>query len=605
MGDRKMKRKLLSLFLMLALVFSMTACSMPNLGGTAVCQHRDTNDDNTCDKCNTYYTDGKDIPEDPICQHRDKDDDSLCDKCDEPYTDGKDIPDAPVCQHRDADDNGVCDKCYNDYEDGKDIPDAPICQHRDADDDSVCDKCEGNYEDGKDIPDCQHRDENDDAKCDKCAEAYEDGIDIPHVHSGGAWTQYGNDESLTCDEQLLYRICDDCGEIEWKNGGYDNHSFQLVTYKPTCQAQGYDEKTCTVCGFVDKVNYTPVADHDYKTEYITDASFHWLECKNCDATKGYAEHTVDDSGFCTTCNAPLAPTEGIIYDVSADGTYAEVIAYNGTATKILIADTYNGLPVRNIYQEAFYNIDSITSVVIPDSVTTIGSYAFAYCTSLTSVVIGDSVTTIGDHAFYDCDRLTSVVIPDSVTSISKWAFGDCNSLTSVVIPDSVTSIGGAAFGYCRSLASVTILGAPEVSSSAFSYCNSALYAYGRYIGDAENPYAILIELTNKNLSTYTIHEDTKVIASDAFSECERLTSITIPDSVKAISYGAFEDCDSLTSVVIPDSVTSIGKDAFYSCNSLTSIKYRGTQAQWNAISKGSGWSSNTGSYTITYNYTGE
>ncbi|MBQ4562152.1 MAG: leucine-rich repeat domain-containing protein, partial [Clostridia bacterium] len=101
-------------------------------------------------------------------------------------------------------------------------------------------------------------------------------------------------------------------------------------------------------------------------------------------------------------------------------------------------------------------ISYIKSVVISDSVTSIGNRAFSDCTSLTSVTIGNSVTSIGDIVFADCTSLTSVTIPDSVTSIGSSAFSSCTSLTSVTIPDSVTSIDDSAFYNCTSLTSVTI-----------------------------------------------------------------------------------------------------------------------------------------------------
>ncbi|MBP3590950.1 MAG: leucine-rich repeat domain-containing protein, partial [Clostridia bacterium] len=204
---------------------------------------------------------------------------------------------------------------------------------------------------------------------------------------------------------------------------------------------------------VEKSNYTEVIDHSYATTYSYSASFHWFKCKNCDAKNGFTEHT-DNAGFCTICEAPLAPTEGIVYDLSADGTYAEVIDYIGTAKKILIADTYQGVPVKTIYQEAFKNT-AITEVIIPNSVTSIGNSAFYDCSSLTSVTIGDSVTSIGNSAFRDCSGLTSVTIGDSVTLIGNSAFSGCDSLTSVTIGDSVISIGNSAFSGCDSLTSVT------------------------------------------------------------------------------------------------------------------------------------------------------
>ena len=110
--------------------------------------------------------------------------------------------------------------------------------------------------------------------------------------------------------------------------------------------------------------------------------------------------------------------------------------------------------VTTIGDWAFWYCTSLTSVNIPDSVTTIGTHAFDCCTSMTSVTIGDSVTTIGDAAFQECTSLTSVNIPESVTTIGDGAFAGCYILTSVNIPDSVTTIGEKAFAWCDSLTSV-------------------------------------------------------------------------------------------------------------------------------------------------------
>ena len=204
-------------------------------------------------------------------------------------------------------------------------------------------------------------------------------------------------------------------------------------------------------------------------------------------------------------------------------------------------------------------------VVIPDSVTSIGDFAFSGCESLTSVTIPDSVTSIGFRAFSGCESLTSVTIPDSVTSIGAEAFRKCKNLTSIEIPDNVTNIGSLAFEKCWGLSNQDGLvivrnvlydykkdnkmtnivipnGVTSIGNSAFDGCDS--------------------------LMSVTIPNSVTNIEGNAFIGCKSLTSVTIPDSVTSIEYSAFSCCDSLTSVTIPDSVTNIGEEAFSECENL-------------------------------------
>ena len=381
-----------------------------------------------------------------------------------------------------------------------------------------------------------------------------------HVHSFGEWTVFTADD-VPCENRLFFHTCTECGTIEWKQGAYADHDFTTVTTDPTCQAQGFDTKTCEICGKVEVENYTPIADHAWATEYSFDNSYHWIDCETCDEFKDKQEHSVQASGECSVCGELVGATEGIVYDVS--NGEAQVVMYEGTATRVRIADTYQGAPVTKIANEAFKN-SAITSIVIPDGVTAIGSSAFLDCSSLTSIEIPDSVTSIGNSAFHNCSSLTSVFIGEGVTSIGVQAFYNCDSLTSIEIPDGVTAIGGSAFASCDNL--------------KFNE-----YGNAKYLASKTNDYFALIELKNKNFSSYTIYNDTKLIANDAFAWCDSLTSIVIPDSVTFIGDWAFGYCESLTSIVIPDSVTSIGSSAFANSDNLRNVYYIGTAQDWDKI----------------------
>ena len=179
---------------------------------------------------------------------------------------------------------------------------------------------------------------------------------------------------------------------------------------------------------------------------------------------------------------------------------------------------------RIICDNAFTWCRSLSDIVIPDSVTSIGFGAFFNCSSLSNIVIPDSVTSIGGAAFFTCGSLSSIVIPDSVTSIGHNVFQGCSSLSEIVIPDSVTSIGNSAFSGCSSLSKIVI---PTSVTS---------------IGDW------------------------------TFSGCSSLSEVVIPSSVTSIGGFAFKDCGSLSTIVIPSSVTSIGDWTFNGCNFPDNLK---------------------------------
>ena len=269
-----------------------------------------------------------------------------------------------------------------------------------------------------------------------------------------------------------------------------------------------------------------------------------------------------------------------------------------------------------IIPSSVFRCDRLTSVTIGNSVTNIGDGAFYGCSNLSNIyyvgdvagwcgisgldslmsssrtlyisdkkvegflIIPDSVTSIGNYAFYGCSGLTSVTIGGSVMSIGDWAFYNCSSLTSITIPDSVTSIGSSAFAGCSGLTSITVAKGntkyhssgncliETASKTLISGCNtSVIPSDGSVTSIGGSAFQGC-----KDLTSITIPDSVTSIGSSAFAGCSGLTSITIPDSVTSIGdYYTFYGCSSLTSITIPDSVTSIGMRAFYGCTGLTSV----------------------------------
>ena len=233
-------------------------------------------------------------------------------------------------------------------------------------------------------------------------------------------------------------------------------------------------------------------------------------------------------------------------------------------TSIIISDS-----ATSIGTFAFYNCSSLTNITIPNSVTSIGGAAFEGCSSITSITISDSVTSIGSAAFEGCSNLTSITIPNSITSIGGSTFQNCYSLTNITIPNSVTSIGGGAFYGCSSLTSITIPDSvTSIGSSTFYGCNSLTSIN---IPDGITKIDLETFYGCSNLTSITIPDSVTKISQRAFLNCTNLTSITIPDSVSSIERNVFYGCSSLTSITIPDSIINIESWAFGNCTALTSI----------------------------------
>ena len=305
------------------------------------------------------------------------------------------------------------------------------------------------------------------------------------------------------------------------------------------------------------------------------------------------------------------------YKVGSDGTVTITGCDDSAQGAITIPSQIDGKPVTSIGSCAFHGCSSLTSITIPNSVTSIG-IAFDWCKKLTQInvdtantvyssvngvlfskdktelirypegkadtsyAIPNGVTSIGYWAFCDCYSLTSITIPDSVTSIGTMAFEDCSSLTSITIPGSVTSIDDNAFYVCRKLNQINV----DTANTAYSSVNGVLF-------NKEKTKLIRYPIGKADTS-YSIPDGVTSIGDYAFSWCSSLTSITIPDGVTIIDRNAFQYCRSLTSITIPDSVTYISAEAFDGCDSLKAAYYLGFSEQWAEVSIE--W----GNYRLTY-----
>ena len=295
------------------------------------------------------------------------------------------------------------------------------------------------------------------------------------------------------------------------------------------------------------------------------------------------------------------------FTYTSDGNGGIVITgfTNLDVIAITIPSMIDGLPVTSIGAEAFESND-LTSVTIPNGVTSIGAQAFLGCVELSSVTIPASVVSIGEGAFAGCTSLTSLMvdgsnpyytmvggvlfnknqtkliqylgglsegsynIPSSVTSIASYAFYVCPYLTNVAIPAGVTSIPDYAFCGCTYLTSVTIP-ATVTGIGDYAFDSSGLTSVTLPNGVTSiGGYAFYY----CRLTSVTIPNSVISIGDYAFS-LNYLTSLTIPNSVSIIGNYAFEGCGSLTSITIPASVTSIGDYAFANIYDLTTSTFLG------------------------------
>ncbi len=355
-------------------------------------------------------------------------------------------------------------------------------------------------------------------------------------------------EGLTPGEKVTEHACEG---VRW-----------VLIKDAACGEDGEQQLLCS-CGAV------------MMTEALTKLSHSQAVTPAVGATSAKAGLT--SGKHCPNCGEVLVPQKSTTMGLDlVFTTYKrEEFSLNGmgdaTDKELVIPGFYNDCPVTMIKAEAFDGCSTLTSITIPETVTSIGENAFRGCTGLIQTENG--VSYVGGWVVACDPCLTNVTLRNGTVGIADKAFVGCNVLESIVLPASMRSIGAFAFSGCSNLSSVTLSsGLERIGNSAFAEC--------RLLRSIELPSSL------------------RSIGTDAFSYCRSLKSIEIPEGITELGENVFYYCYNLQSITIPHSVTQIREWALYNCTNLLTITYAGTRDEWEALDKAAHWNDLTGSYHV-------
>ena len=401
----------------------------------------------------------------------------------------------------------------------------------------------------------------------ECGDTYNDSEVDALGHKFGEWLVVK--EATEEEKGSKERSCSVCGEKETEEiPTLDHvHNYTEKVVAPTCTENGLGSVACTICGYsyptkLTALGHTNVVIPAVLPTTTTPGHTRIETCSICD-------EVILEGTVIPILNETSYTTKSGDYLISVLDQSTDTLTVYGTGT-IEYGHELDLFYYEPRNQKVHFNVDTL---IITDGITGIGNDAFAYHPFI-SVVIADSVKTIGAKAFYGCELLNSVEMGDGVTSIGDSAFEDCWCLTEVELGKNVKTIGKDAFSNCESLETFDL----DDSNPHYSVDENGIL----YNGDK----TVLIFCPQSNrTANYEMPSSVKEIRAGAFYKCKYLAHAVICDGVTTIPEEAFYRCENLESVVIPKSVTEIGEGAFdYWCG-LSIVYYGGTEEEWKELTK--------------------
>ena len=459
---------------------------------------------------------------------------------------------------------------------------------------------------------CGKKDDNADSQQSSNTSISENSASAENSESGAgehncAFGDWYETRAAKCEEAGEERRDCDCGEFETREIKALTHSYTLYIANgdATCETDGTKTASCdNGCGLTDSLpDEGSALGHSY-TVYESNGDATCTEdgtkTATCDNGCGLTDILPDEGsakghkfvdGACTECGT-LKASEGLEYALNDDGeSYAVVGIGTCKDGKIVVPSVYKEKPVTVIGERAFYAIKTFAMIVLPETLIHICDYAFYNCDGLGTFEIPDSVTTIGSRAFAQCD-FKEVKLGSGITEIKSGAFDYCTRMLRVYIKDltawcKINFEGGGS----RSEYSSNPLSADNVTkvylndelitnlvipNDVTSICDAAFFGFYGFetvtIGNSVKCIGNNVFASNQKTQKVEISQSVERIGKQAFSGCMNLRTIIMSDNVIEIGESAFSACSSLTSISIPKKLTVIAKFAFSSCSSLLEIE---------------------------------